>query len=163
MAITHQITGIKDIESKFNAYAIDGQRAMMVALTSAVVDIAGDADTMIPVDEGTLRASQDIDYPKLRGSRMEATISYGGPSAPYALIQHENVDLWHPPKPPGKRKSGGRSGSGPTQPGDTTFGGPKYLEYPFTQETQNWPLGFRDRLIAAGMRLLKEAQRGVSS
>ena len=163
MAITHQITGIKELESKFNAYAIDTQRAMLVALTSAVVDIAGDADTMVPVDEGILRASQDIEFPKVSGSKMEASISYGGPSAPYALIQHENVDLWHAPKPPGKRKSGGRSGSGPTEPGNTIFGGPKYLEYPFTQETQTWPLGFKQRLVAAGMRLLKEAKSGVSS
>ncbi len=163
VGIKHDITGIKELEQKLNAYAIDAERAMLVAFTSAVVDIAGDADTMVPVDEGILRASQDIDFPKFSGRTMEATISYGGPSAPYALVQHENRDLYHPPKPPGKRKSGGRSGSGPTEPGNTTFGGPKYLEFPFDRETETWPNGFKQRLIAAGMNILKEAERGVSS
>jgi hypothetical protein len=161
--ITHSITGIKELETKLNSYAIDAERAITIAFTTAVVDIAGEADTMIPVDEGILRASQDIDFPKLSGRTLEATISYGGPSAPYALVQHENADLWHPPKPPGKRKVGGRSGSGPTEPGNRTFGGPKYLEYPFDRETETWPNGFKQRLIAAGMMILKEARRGVSS
>ena len=163
MTIEHDITGIKDIEAKLNSYAVDAERAMLMAFTTAVVDIAGEADTMIPVDEGILRARQDIDFPKVSGRRLEATISYGGPSAPYALVQHENVNLYHPPKPPGRRKVGGAQGSGPTEPGDRTFGGPKYLEYPFDRETEDWPNGFRNRLIASGMTILKEASRGVSS
>ena len=75
MTIEHDITGIKDIEAKLNSYAVDAERAMLMAFTTAVVDIAGEADTMIPVDEGILRASQDIDFPKVSGRRLEAPIS----------------------------------------------------------------------------------------
>lgn len=139
-----------------NRLSIDADRAMSMALTTAIADIAGKADEMVPVDTGQLRASQHIEYPGTSGGRtIEATISYGGPSAPYALVQHENPDLWHPPKPPGKRQVGGRQGKGPTEPGDKTSGGPKYLEYPFDQEVQTWPEGFRQRLIAAGMAMLR--------
>jgi len=151
-----KITGIKDIIAEMDRLAINADQSMSIALTTAIADIAGNADEMIPVDEGILKASQDIEYPGARGGkRIQASISYGGPSAPYAIIQHENKDLWHPPKPPGKRKVGGRSGSGPTQPGNKTFGGPKYLEYPFDREVETWPAGFRERLIAAGMMLLR--------
>ena len=154
--IRHHITGIQEVFNELNNAKIDAELAMLRALNTAVQDIAGHADEMVPVDEGALRGSQNIDNPSRRGDTIEASISYGGPSAPYALVQHENKDLWHPPKPPGKRKVGGRQGTGPTAPGDTTFGGPKYLEYPFDQETQNWPEGFVSRLVAAGMDLLRK-------
>ena len=151
-----EIKGIKNIIGEMNRLSIDADRAMSMALTTAVADIAGNADEMVPGDTGQLRASQHIEYPKARGGRtIEASITYGGPSAPYAIVQHENPDLWHPPKPPGKRVVGGKSGQGPTEPGNRTFGGPKYLEHPFDQEVQTWPQGFRDRLIAAGMAMLK--------
>ena len=153
--IRHDLTGIQEVIDELNRAKIDADLAMLKAVETAIVDIAGHADEMVPVDEGPLRASQDIVHPKRHGDTIEASISYGGPSAPYALVQHENMKLWHPPKPPGKRKVGGRQGSGPTEPGDTTFGGPKYLEYPFDQETQNYPEGFVSRLVAAGMDLLR--------
>ena len=154
--IRHHMTGIEEVINELNKAKIDAELAMLRAVETAIVHIAGQADEMVPEDENHLKASQDIIRPKRHGDTIEASISYGGPSAPYALVQHENMKLWHPPKPPGKRKSGGRQGSGPTAPGDTTFGGPKYLEYPFDQETQNWPEGFVSRLVAAGMDLLRK-------
>ena len=154
MAITYRLEGIDEVEAELKEMGVSTDRAMLRAVTTALTSIAGNADEMIPEDTGELRASQDIEYPKRRGNTVEGSITYGGPSAPYALIQHENKDLWHPPKPPGKRKSG-RQGTGPTAPGDRTYGGPKYLEYPFDRETETWPEGFKERLIAAGMDLLR--------
>ena len=155
--IRHDLTGIQEVFNEFSALKIDAELAMLRAVDTAMVDIAGHADEMVPRDEGELRASQDIIRPKRRGDTIEASISYGGPSAQYALVQHENMKLWHPPKPPGKQKSAGhRQGQGPTAPGNRTVGGPKYLEYPFDQETQNWPEGFVSRLVAAGMDLLRK-------
>ena len=148
--------GMDEILRRFEMYAVDTDRAIERALTTAVRSIAENADEMVPEDEGHLKASQDVVDPHKRGDTYIAEITYGGPSAPYALVQHENEDLWHPPKPPAKRKVGGRSGMGPTAPGDRTNGGPKYLEYPFDRETETWPLGFKDRLVAAGWRLLTE-------
>jgi len=152
---TGKITGISDIIGEMKRLSIDSDRAMSMALTIAISEIAGNADEMVPVDTGQLRASQHIEYPKSRGGKtIEASVSYGGPSGPYAIVQHENPDLWHPPKPPGKRVVGGRQGQGPTEPGNRTYGGPKYLEHPFNEEVETWPEGFRDRLIAAGMAML---------
>ena len=147
--------GLDDVIRRLEEYEIDTDRAIRQALQAASQHIASEADEMVPEDEGQLSASQNIENVKKSGDRYVASISYGGPSAPYAIVQHENFDLFHPPKPPGRRKVGGRQGSGPTNPGDRTNGGPKYLEYPFDRETEEWPSGFRDRLINAGWRLLK--------
>jgi|TARA_R110002020_G_scaffold122376_7_gene277703 hypothetical protein len=151
--ITYQMQGTKEVVAKLDALGVDTQHAILRAVETAIRDVAGHADEMVPEDTGQLRASQDIVDPQRRGNQVEASISYGGPSAPYALVQHENFDLWHPPRPPGNSR--GRTGMGPTEPGDRTNGGPKYLEYPFTQETQSYPEGFKHRLIAAGMDILR--------
>jgi|TARA_Y100000401_G_scaffold116124_1_gene121201 hypothetical protein len=156
MAIKYRMTGTQEVLTRLQKLGVETELAIMRAVTSAVSDVAGHADEMVPVDTGQLRASQNIEYPQRSGNRVTASITYGGPSAPYALIQHENPDLWHPPKPPGKRKVGGRSGIGPTEPGNRTYGGPKYLEFPFSQETQTYPEGFKQRLIAGGMSILKQ-------
>ena len=154
--ITHDLTGVQEVINELSKAKIDAELAMFRAVETAITSIAGEADTMVPRDVGDLRSSQDIVRPKRRGDIIEASISYGGPSTPYALVQHENMKLWHPPKPPGKSVVGGHSGTGPTAPGNTTFGGPKYLEFPFDQETQTYPEGFVTRLVAAGMDLLRK-------
>lgn len=50
-----------------------------------------------PVDTGELRASEHVVGPIRRpGSRsIYAMIVAGGPSAPYALFVHENLDAFH--------------------------------------------------------------------
>ena len=45
----------------------------------------------VPVDKGTLRSSGRVSGPK----NDEVELSFGGAAAPYALEQHENVDLKH--------------------------------------------------------------------
>ena len=153
MAFNYRLEGTKDVISQLNAMGVDTQHAILRAVETAIRKVGADADEMVPEDTGQLRASQDIVDPRRLGNQVEASISYGGPSAPYALIQHENRDLWHPPRPPGNSR--GRTGTGPTTPGNRTNGGPKYLEFPFIQETQTYPEGFRQRLIAAGMDILR--------
>ena len=48
------------------------------------------------------------------------TIAYGGPAAPYALVQHENLRYFHPSKAKGGMSTG--------VPGETRAA--KYLEWP---------------------------------
>jgi hypothetical protein len=49
----------------------------------------------VPVDLGALRASGHVQEPTRRGKDVEVVMAYGGPAAPYALIQHENPDFRH--------------------------------------------------------------------
>ncbi len=45
----------------------------------------------VPVDEGTLRSTGRVEGPK----HDEVELSFGGAAAPYALEQHENMELHH--------------------------------------------------------------------
>lgn len=68
----------------------------------------------VPVDLGALRASGYVEQ-RNEGSTFIVELGFGGPSAPYALIQHENMSFNH------------------------TTGGPKYLERPVTERAASIP------------------------
>ncbi len=67
--------------------------ATAMAINDIALEIAAKADDLVPFDTGALSASQKIEPPTPR--KLTATISYGGPAAPYALEQHENLDYHH--------------------------------------------------------------------
>lgn len=70
------------------------QQATRLAITDLALEIAAKADDLVPFDTGALSASQKIERPRMK---LEATVSYGGPAAPYALVQHEDTELRHSP------------------------------------------------------------------
>lgn len=126
------IRGIPEVKQRLMVEKEKVERAVNRAMVSVANDIFNRADQLVPVDEGILRSSGRLDVkPKQAG--IEITITYGGASASYAIVQHERLDFWHPPKPPGKSKVGGRQGTGPG-PDSSTGRGPKYLERPFLEE-----------------------------
>lgn len=48
----------------------------------------------VPVDLGTLRGTGTVlPARRERGTRVVVQLVYGGPSAPYAIVQHENTDF----------------------------------------------------------------------
>jgi len=49
-----------------------------------------------PVDTGALVASEHAEGPFEVGSKVSATIVAGGPTAPYAVYVHEDLDAIHP-------------------------------------------------------------------
>lgn len=136
------ISGIREVK---RALAIDAkgvQAAADKAITNITNDIFVRADQLVPVDESPLRTSGHIQVSRT-STGIELSIVYGGASAPYAIVQHENLDFWHPPKPPSKSKVGGRQGSGPG-PDPQTGRGAKYLERPFLEQTKN----LRQKIVA---------------
>lgn len=56
-----------------------------------------ESKTLVPLDDGPLRASGFVEPPVFRGREIEVTLGYGGPAAPYAIEQHENLDYEHAP------------------------------------------------------------------
>ncbi len=53
----------------------------------------------VPVDIGNLEGSGFVDDPQRgRGAIISIDIVYGGPSEPYAVVQHEDLELKHPNK-----------------------------------------------------------------
>jgi hypothetical protein len=121
-----------------NLAVIEGARKAVTEITN---DVARESRELVPFDTGNLARSRVVKYPKINSDEPKGEIAYGGPGAPYAVVQHEDLTLFHPPKPPGKSKVGGRQGKGPVAPG--TGRGPKYLAYPLMRKK----MGFNKLLI----------------
>jgi len=104
------------------------QTATRRAVTRITTETARRSNELVPFDTGNLARSRIVKLPRKGSATAKGTIAYGGTAAPYAVVQHEGLDLWHPPKPPSKSKVGGNQGTGPVAAGSGR--GPKYLEYP---------------------------------
>lgn len=137
------IQGMQELRDAIEANSAGMERALGKALFSAAKDIAKDSQNLVPFDTGDLAGSMSVNAERLSSSTPEVEIAYG---TAYALVQHERLDYWHPPKPPGKSVVGGRQGSGPVAPGSGR--GPKYLEFPFAQETSQYPPKLLERIRA---------------
>lgn len=124
------IKGLDRLDKVFRDLGIDARLALSSALFAAAHDVANQADDLVPVDEGILKASQSVTPPKAQSATPTARITYGGPSAPYALVQHERTDFNHP--------KGGQA---------------KYLEEPFLEEVNAWPTRFTARIRLASRYL----------
>ena len=131
MAVSVRVTGLDDIRRLIRANDRKVRAATGRAITAEVVELGRRADELVPFDTGNLMRSQIIKLPTAFGRSIVGSVEYGGTAAPYALKQHEDLELWHPPKPPGKSKVGKRQGTGPVAPGQGR--GPKFLEHPFNK------------------------------
>jgi len=83
--------------AKLQNVARAGPQAVMATLYQEGQNIMTVAkQNYVPVDTGALRASGFVEVPKptARGFAME--IGFGGPSAPYAVIVHEDLTKRHP-------------------------------------------------------------------
>ncbi len=97
------------------------KRGVKLGVGQILLEIGARADELVPFDTGTLSRSQSTSV-KTTNTTVTGEIGYGGPAAPYALVQHEDATLSHPPK---------SKGGSPVAPGAGR--GPKYLEFPSRQ------------------------------
>lgn len=92
--------------------------ALGAALYQEAEDIMAKSKPLVPVDTGALRASGQVQTPRVSGNAVSVTLGYGNSSVAYALIVHENLSAHH------------------------DVGQAKYLEQPFLEATQ----GLTDRV-----------------
>ena len=151
MALRVRIEGLDDIRRLIRVNDRKVVGATKIAVTEQVVELGRRADELVPFDTGNLRNSQILKLPPPLGHSRSivGSVEYGGTAAPYALKQHEDLELWHPPKPPGKSKVGSKQGTGPVAPGQGR--GPKFLEHPFKRQQKR----FSARLAARVNRDLR--------
>ena len=50
----------------------------------------------VPVDTGVLRSTGHVELPTRVGGEILVVVGYGGPAAPYARRQHEDLSFHHP-------------------------------------------------------------------
>lgn len=72
-----------------------GRDAMRRALRAEGETIMTAAKLETPVDFGTLRSTGHISQPLDVAHGAEITLAFGGPAAPYAVVQHERLDYRH--------------------------------------------------------------------
>lgn len=140
-----RVEGLRELKRNLDATTDEIVDAFGKAIFDLVNEVAKESSRLVPVDTGNLRSSRTVEFKTVKnGLGFEAEIAYGGSAAPYAIIQHERLNYWHPPKPPGKSKVGGRQGTGPVEPGEAR--GPKYLEFPFVQYMSRQPQDLVERV-----------------
>jgi hypothetical protein len=118
-----KITGINELKSLLKTADVKIRMAANQEIHKIATDILNESRALVPFDKGILSGSGHL-VAGGGGSKlvMSQTVEYGGPAAPYALIQHENEDYFHP------AKSATPPGTGPGIPGQTRAA--KYLEMP---------------------------------
>jgi hypothetical protein len=112
---------VSDFDKVARATDLGVKRGVKLGVGQILLEIGARADELVPFDTGTLSRSQTTSV-ETRGQTITGEIGYGGPAAPYALVQHEDETLSHPPK---------SKGGSPVAPGQGR--GPKYLEFPSRQ------------------------------
>jgi hypothetical protein len=129
MQFNFEVTGLDQVLQNLQAYGDKTVKAVPAALYQEAEGIIADSKAnFVPVDLGTLRASGFVEPPDTTGSKASVTLGFGGPSAPYALVVHEN---------PRAGKTGGVSPSGKPYKHWAATGGWKYLETPFLNWTKD--------------------------
>lgn len=90
------IGGISRVQAQFKLAQSVIDRELPGALYEEGEEIMGrSVEEFVPVDLGALRASGHVTQPKSMGDETVVELVYGGPAAPYAVIQHERLDFDH--------------------------------------------------------------------
>ncbi len=126
-----KLRGLPQTNRALRGLGPKGNNALAKALFAEATDILNESkEKQVPVDFGALRDSGDVDLPKTTIGGTFVEIFFGGPSAPYALVQHENLTFGH------------------------TVGKAKYLEDPFNVAQKGL-----DRRVASRIRSSEKAFR----
>lgn len=91
-----KVRGTADMKRKILAWANKQPQVIGNALRAEMEIEATEAKRRTPVDTGTLRGTVQAIGPDISGSSISAGIVAGGPSAPYAVYVHENLEAHHP-------------------------------------------------------------------
>lgn len=108
MAVSIELTGIKELAKLVNTGGDRALRALAKGLYLEATMAFNESQTLVPVDTGILRSSGHVNSPKMDTESVEITIGYGGPATPYALFVHERIyapsgkKVYH--KPPTRAK-----------------------------------------------------------
>lgn len=110
VGVKFKIEGVKEMKRALKRVVEHYPKRVMITLRRIGERIMRRSKAeFVPVDTGTLRSTGHVEsFP----TRIKIRLIYGGPSATYALDQHENFTYHH------------------------EVGGPKYLERPLMEEVK---------------------------
>lgn len=138
-----RLHGATQLARKLRRAASGGSEAIAGVLTrEAEAVITAAKQQYVPVETGALRASGFVAPPHVSGHRVAVVMGFGGPSAPYALIVHEDLTKRHP------------------------VGSAKYLEIPFKARVAGMPAVVAARLnqhIRQAFQRLGNVERNLAA
>jgi hypothetical protein len=95
-SVTLEFTNLDRFRQALAAYQGDTVRAAAGALYREGERImTRSKQEFVPVDTGALRASGRTQPPEVTSTSITVVLSFGGASAPYALVVHENLQAHH--------------------------------------------------------------------
>ncbi len=91
-----KLVGWKEMARKLRLLADRYPDTIAIALKLAAEAVMRTSkNEYVPVDEGTLKNSGHVEDPvRGKGREISVALVYGGPAAPYAIVQHE-ADFQH--------------------------------------------------------------------
>ncbi len=94
--VTFKLKGTRSMQKKLNRLAAQFENRLPVALqTEAELIMTTSKRRWVPVKFGNLRATGHVEKVRRVGKTLSVRLVYGGPSAPYALIVHEDLVARH--------------------------------------------------------------------
>tara|TARA_B100000131_G_scaffold312388_1_gene346417 strand:- start:826 stop:1251 length:426 start_codon:yes stop_codon:yes gene_type:complete len=137
-----KLQGVEDVRKILKTASPEMAMSVNQELHKIANEIKSESMGLVPHDEGALRGSATLKIESKSGTLLKTfTVAYGGPAAPYALVQHENLDFFHPSKK--------RGGTSKGIPGETRAA--KYLEIPAKRKQMT----LVPRVITAIKRVMK--------
>lgn len=89
MAKSVKVKNLKELQRAFILAGEDAPRFAARALREEADEAFIMSQSIVPVRTGTLLTSGEVHGPFVKGSKVYADITYGGPAAPYAIYVHE--------------------------------------------------------------------------
>ena len=117
--MTLDLTSMRQVQANLERFGDDFEQAVVRGIRARAEKVFGKSQELVPVQWGTLKGSGHVYNP----TRWTVIIAYGGPAAPYARRQHEELGYGHKP---GKQA--------------------KFLEAPFAEEASQWPQALWDEI-----------------
>lgn len=92
---TWQMSGMRELRDIILEAGPSASLLAATALYQEGLKMMAVSQRQVPVRWGILRSTGHVYPPTQRGRAVEVVLAYGGPAAPYAWVQHENLDLRH--------------------------------------------------------------------
>lgn len=95
MATGFELKGVEGVRRKLERLAQQMPNEVARAMFEEMQIEATESRKRTPVDTGALRASHHVLKPDISNRDIKVSIEVGGPSAPYAIIVHEDLQAFH--------------------------------------------------------------------
>ena len=89
MAKSVKVKNLRELQRAFILAGEDAPKFAARALREEADEAFLLSQAFVPVRTGTLLTSGEVHGPFVKGSKVYADITYGGPAAPYAIFVHE--------------------------------------------------------------------------